>query len=696
MSRPQACDLLIEIGTEELPASAQVPLAAALRTSLAAALSERGLAATELESFSTPRRLTVLAFKVPPFEPDRQTERRGPSLRAAFDGEGRPTRAALGFARSVGIDVETLEKRREPEGEWLIYRQAVHGQPISAILIAIMPRLFANLPLPRRMRWNAGDASFLRPVRWLTVRYGDEAIPVEAFGLTAGGESRGHRLHHPGPVALRTPSDYAEALKYAHVIADPVAREDEIRRQVAAAAHKAGGIPAAPEGLYAEITGMLEWPVALAGRFDAKFLNLPDAVLVTTLAHHQRFIPVRDGEKGLRVEFVAVADLESRDPAAVRHGLERVVRSRLEDAAFYYRRDRERALSDYTDDLAGLAFGPELGSMADKSVRLAHLAAEVATATGADAQAAARAGALAKCDLVTGLVFEFPELQGLMGGHYATESGESDTVAQAIAEQYRPTGAADALPASPVGTAVALADRLDTLVGGFAAGLQPTGTKDPFGLRRAAFGLLRIAAERAPGLNLEPLLETAANLYTEKLDVVQTLPAVKDFLHERLRSLILEQARGTDVARAVLAGAPLVPGEVMARAAALTKFRLRPEAAALAAANKRIANILRQAGETTNDRATTAAQPEPAEAALSGALDATCVTLGLALKRRDFTGAFEALAGLREPVDRFFEEVLVMDPDPALRARRLGLLKRLRAAFLEIADIGELQGTGEA
>ena len=695
MSQPRAHDLLIEIGTEELPAAAQLPLAAALRNGLAAALSERGLAAAELESFATPRRLAVLAFNVPPLEPDRETERRGPSLRMAYDEDGRPTRAALGFARSIGIGVEALKKRRGPEGEWLIYRQVETGQTISSVLIAILPGLFADLPLPRRMRWGSGDASFLRPVRWLTVRYGDEAIPVEAFGLTAGGESRGHRLHHPGPVALRTPSQYAEALKRARVITDPAAREDQIRRQVAATAHKSGGVAAAPEGLYAEITGMLEWPVALAGRFDAKYLRLPDAVLITTLVHHQRFIPVRGSEGGLRAEFIAVADLESRDPAAVRHGLERVVRSRLEDAAFYYRRDRERALIDYADELAGLACGPGLGSMAEKSMRLAHLAAAVATATGADAQAAARAGSLAKCDLVTGLVFEFPELQGVMGGHYATESGESDAVAQAIAEQYRPAGAADALPASPVGVALALADRLDILVGGFAAGLQPTGTKDPFGLRRVAFGLLRIAAERVPELNIEPLLEEAAGLYTRKLHAAQTLPAVKDFLHERLRSLILEQAQSADVARAVLAVSRLVPGEVMARATALAQFRLRPEAAVLAAANKRIANILRQAGETTKEHAAISARPEPAETGLSEALDATRATLGLALKRRDFSEAFEALAGLHEPVDRFFKEVLVMDPDPALRARRLGLLKQLRAAFLEIADISELQGTGE-
>ncbi|HEX5314732.1 MAG TPA: glycine--tRNA ligase subunit beta, partial [Gammaproteobacteria bacterium] len=362
MSGSPARDLLIEIGTEELPAAAQLPLATALADALGEALDQCGLAPASLRPFAAPRRLAVLAQAVPSREPPREIERRGPNLRAAFHPDGTPTAAAIGFARSVGVKITELVRQSAADGERLVYRRHEAGRPLDAVLLAILPELFATLPLPQRMRWGSGEASFLRPVRWLTLRYGRSSIPLEAFGLRATGKSRGHRLHHPGPVAFATPASYEEALQAAKVLADPTRREAELRRRVMAVLEKGDRVAAPPPGLYEEITGLVEWPVALTGRFDERYLTLPDAVLVTTLAHHQRLIPVRDGDGHLQPEFVAVVDIESSDPDTIRQGLERVVRSRLEDAAFYYRRDRERALGDYLADLEGLAFGRKLGN----------------------------------------------------------------------------------------------------------------------------------------------------------------------------------------------------------------------------------------------------------------------------------------------------------------------------------------------
>jgi len=689
-------DLVVEIGTEELPYAAQAPLALALANGLEKALGERGLTPADVTPYWGPRRLAVVAAAVPGVEPDRPVERRGPSFKVAFDGEGRPTKAAEGFARSAGVAVDALETLEVPEGKWLVHRYTEKGRPAAEVLADMLPGLATSLPLPRRMRWGSGDAVFLRPVRWLLARLGRDVIPFEAFGLTAGGDSFGHRVHHPGAVAVRKPAEYAERLAAARVMADPEARFIAVRDMVDGAARGIDGVPAPTSTeLYTEIAGMVEWPVAVTGGFERRFLELGEAVVVTTLAHHQRLVPVRGADGALTNHFVAVVNLASRDPEAVRHGLERVVRPRLEDAEFYFHRDLKRPLGDHGEELEGLGFAPRLGTMAEKGRRVAPLAARTAEALGQDREtvaAARRAGELAKCDLVTGMVFEFPELQGVMGGIYARRGGEPDAVADAIAEQYRPAGSDDALPQTAAGTALAIADRLDTLVGCFAAGLEPTGAKDPFGLRRAAFGVLRIAAETPAGLDLGPLMQAAADGYRDGPDAVRTLPALTDFLRERLRSLLLDGGRSADVVQAVLAVAPLAPREVLARAEALSGFRKRPEAGALAAANKRIANILRQAGETA-DSVQPAGAAEGAEATLEKAL-ATARTRMDTLAADDFGGALEVLAELRDPVDRFFDEVLVMDPDPAVKARRLTLLASLRKAFLEIADVGELQGTG--
>ena len=699
MSPARTEDLLVEIGTEELPAAAQAPMARALAAGLEALLEKHGLDAGSVEPLWGPRRLAILARAIPTVEPDRELERRGPSLQAAFDGDGKPTKAAEGFARSAGVGVEALDTLRTDAGAWLVHRQTKKGRPTPELLREALPALLKGLPQPRRMRWDDTDDGFLRPVRWLCVRYGKAVIPVEALGVTAAGESRGHRIHHPGEVPIAGPAEYVDALEGARVMADPAARRSSILRQVQALAEQLDAVPAPlTEDLYDELAGLVEWPVAIEARFDPGFLDLPEAVVMTTLAHHQRFVPLRDASGRLLPDFIAIANLESRSPGEIRHGLARVVRPRLEDARFYYARDRMQSLAAYSGDLEDLQFGPNLGSMASKSRRLAALSEHVAQHEDwpdCPQGLARRAGELAKCDLVTGMVFEFPELQGIMGGIYAAAS-EPAGVATAISEQYLPAGPDDEVPSTPVSAALGLADRLDTLVGGFAAGLAPTGTKDAFGLRRAAFGALRIAEAWAPGLDLTPLLAYSASLYPGEVNAAGTVAEVTAFLRERLRSRILEAGERPDVAQAVLNVAPLAPGLVLARASALESFRRGEHAEALAAANKRIANLLRQAGDETDARRSALpAGAEDAESGLDEALESSLPDFDAALAAGDDTRALEVLAALRKPVDRFFDEVLVMDPDMEKRGRRLALLSRLRNTFLRVADISELQPAAE-
>lgn len=697
MSHSEHTDLLIEIGTEELPAAAQAPLAQALTTGVRALLTERGLDFGETQTWWGPRRLTVRVRELPRVEPNRDIERRGPSTSAAFDADGKPTRAAEGFARSVDTPVAELGTLTTEAGSWLVHHHTRPGQPLAEVLLEHLPGVLEKLPQPRRMRWKDGEASFLRPVRWLCVRLGKETVALEAFGIQAEAATHGHRIHHPEPVLFNAPDDYLAALLAAHVQADPAVRRAEIVKQVETAAHALNAVPAlSSPALYDELAGLVEWPVALTARFDPAFLELPEAIVITTLAHHQRFIPLRGADGALLPDFIAIANLDSRDPQQIQRGLARVVRPRLDDARFYYRWDRERTLADYASDLEDLQFAPGLGTMASKSKRLSALCrtiSEIPAWPKTDSSAAARAGELAKCDLITGMVFEFPELQGIIGGLYAADT-EADSVATAISEQYLPAGSDDPLPSTPAGAALALADRLDTLVGGFAAGLAPNGTKDPFGLRRAAFGALRITAEWAPKLDLAPLLVTAAAGYPDDLRTPEALPAVNEFLRERLRSLILEQGEHADIAQAVLAVAPLAPGEVLLRAQALNAFRGGEHAAALTAANKRIANLLRQADAPPED-GTTRIPSIPADAGaetmLDKALGKALPELDAALLEHDFSRALTVLAQLRDPVDLFFDEVMVMDPDATLRERRLALLSRLREAFLRVADIGELQ-----
>ncbi len=691
----EARDLLVEIGTEELPPRALRRLADAFAAGVAEGLDRAGIARGEARAYATPRRLAVLVEAVAPAQPDRTVRRRGPAVQAAFDAEGRPTRAAEGFARSVGVPVERLGRLRTDKGEWLLWEGVEPGRPTAELLPGIVEAALERLPVPRRMRWGAGEVSFVRPVHWVLMLHGADVVQATILGLEAGRETRGHRFHHPDPIPVPEPKDWEPLLATrGHVIADMDRRREAVRAQVEEAALAAGGRAAVREALLEEVTALVEWPVAIAGAFDARFLEVPHEALVSSMERHQKCFPVVDAGGALLPRFVAVANIESRDPEAVRRGNERVIRPRLTDAAFFWEQDRKRPLESRLEALKGIVYQALLGTLHDKTRRLERLARDIAEAIGAEPALAARAARLAKCDLATEMVGEFPELEGIMGRHYALHDGEPEVVAVAIEEHYRPRGAGDAIAATPAGRAVALADRLDTLVGIFACGLRPTGEKDPYGLRRAALGVLRTLIEGELDLDLARLVEAAADLLPAGLPAAAEAPGtVLDFALDRLRAWYQEQGVPVEVYEAVRARNPTRPLDFDRRVKAVLAFRALPEAEALAAAHKRIRNILRQAEEKGLAVAETvdpARLAEPAERALHEAVARAEAEIAAPLAAGDYEAVLKRLAALRGAVDAFFDQVLVMAEDEAVRANRLALLRALTALFLEVADIGRL------
>ncbi|HHQ42156.1 MAG TPA: glycine--tRNA ligase subunit beta [Chromatiales bacterium] len=693
MAEPR--DLLVEIGTEELPPKALRRLAEAFAAGLAGGLDRAGIARGAARAYATPRRLAVLVEAVAPAQPDRTVRRRGPAVQAAFDAEGRPTKAAEGFARSVGVPVERLGRLRTDKGEWLLWEGVEPGRPTAELLPGLVQEALERLPVPKRMRWGAGEVAFVRPVHWLLMLHGEDVVPGTVLGLEAGRETRGHRFHHPDPIPVPKPVDWEPLLaSRGHVIADMDRRRAAVRAQVEEAALAAGGRAVVREALLEEVTALVEWPVALAGRFDERFLELPREVVVSAMEQHQKCFPVVDAAGALLARFVAVANIESRDPEEVRRGNERVIRPRLADAAFFWEQDRRRPLESRLEQLRGVVYQERLGTLHDKTLRLERLAADVAGAIGADVALARRAARLAKCDLVTEMVGEFPELQGVMGRYYALHDGEPEAVAVAIEEHYRPRGAGDAIAATPVGRAVALADRLDTLVGIFACGLRPTGEKDPYGLRRAALGILRTLIEGGLDLDLARLAEAALDLLPEGLPQAEgAADAAVDFALDRLRAWYQERGMPVEVYEAVRARGITRPLDFDRRVRAVLAFRELPEAEALAAAHKRIRNILRQAREKGLAVAETvdpSRLAEPAERALHEAVARAEAEIAAPLAAGDYEAALRRLAALRGPVDAFFDQVLVMAEDEAVRANRLALLRALAGLFLEVADIGRL------
>ena len=688
--------LLIELGTEELPPKALDELALAFRDGVTAGFEKRGVAfeAGSVRAYWTPRRLALLIGAIEAQQPDQDTERRGPALAAGFDAQGKPSKALIGFAQSCGVDVAALVKLETDKGAWFVHRGIRRGVPTAKLVPEIVAEALKALPIPKPMRWGDHDYLFVRPAHWLVMLLGDKVIEGVVLGLTADRFSRGHRFHHAKPVWISTPEAYVEALRAAKVLVDP----DERRRAVAetverAADNDTGGRARLRDALLDEVKNLVEWPVGIACAFEREFLRVPPEALITTMESNQKFFPVFDREGKLTERFIGVANIESKDPAEVRKGYERVIRPRFADAAFFYDEDLKTPLASHQAALEQVTYQQKLGSVWQKCVRVAELARVVANRVGVDAGRATRAAALSKCDLMTRMVGEFPELQGTMGRYYATAQGEDREVAAALDEYYAPRFAGDAIAASPLGRVLAVADKLDTLVGLFAIGQKPSGSKDPFSLRRNALGLARTLIEGKLDLDLVALLRDAAALVDgAKAEAVAV--ELYDFVLERLRGYHADQGIRGDMFDAVASQRPASLLDFDARLRALLEFARLPEADALAAANKRIANILRQATEKGDKPAPNidaSALTAPEERTLAATLEFEGGKAMQALGRRDYVAALRALASLRPAIDAFFDQVMVMVEDEDMRQNRLALLADLRRRFLAIADIGLLQ-----
>lgn len=686
-----ARDLLIEIGTEELPPKALLTLSNAFTASITNGLAKAGLSHADVRAFATPRRLAVQVAQLAAVQPTQTLERRGPALSACFDAAGHPTPAALGFARSCGVDFDQLERQEAGKGACVIHRHSQPGKPTVELLPGVIEDALAQLPIPKRMRWADLSVAFVRPVHWVVLLFGDEVVATQVMGIDAGRLSYGHRFHHPDAIAIATPTEYARCLEEGRVIADFATRRALIRTQVEAAATRVGGQAVMDAALLDEVTALVEWPVALLGRFEARFLAVPQEALISTMKGNQKYFHVVDGDGRLLPCFITVSNIESRDPAQVIAGNERVIRPRFTDAAFFWDQDRKQSLASRRETLKTVVYQQKLGTQYEKSLRVAALAAFIAEQIGTDAARVRRAAELAKCDLLSQMVGEFPELQGVMGRYLALHDGEDAEVAQAIDEQYLPRFAGDAVPVTPVGQALALADKLDTLAGIFAIGMKPSGDKDPYGLRRAALGALRIMIERRLTLDLDDLLRRAMATQPEDKDADALVGALFDYMMERLRAYYADSGIRADEFDAVLATRPRSPYDFEQRVRAVTAFCKLPEADSLTAANKRIRNILKQTDAIPAEHIATERLLETAERQLHACLTDMAAIVGPLLDRGEYRAALERLAGLRQPVDAFFDDVMVLVEDAGLRANRLALLSAVGRLFLRVADLSRLQ-----
>ena len=692
MSR--ADDFLVEIGTEELPPKALRSLMDAFSEGLVAAVDGAGLEHGAVHAYASPRRLAVRIDGLSRQQADRNLEQKGPPTRIAFDKDGKPTAAATAFAKKCGVDVSTLGTTRTDKGEWLVFEAVEKGREAIELMPVLVERSLASLPIPRRMRWGAGDVEFVRPIHWVVMLHGTDVVASPVMQTVADNATYGHRFHSSGPITLSEPDDYLRALEHqGRVIADFDRRREMVRNGVEAAAMDAGGHIVEGESLYDEVAALVEWPVALVGRFDEKYLALPMEVVISTLTGHQRYFPIADNSGALLPLFVTVANLESKDPDQVREGNERVIRPRLADAAFFWDSDRRYTLESRKDTLREVIYQRGLGSLADKSQRVAKIAAWLTSRLGGDKADARRAAELSKCDLVTGMVGEFPELQGTMGRYYARSDGESEAVADAIGEHYRPRFAGDDLPATDIGRILAVADKLDTLAGVFSIGKKPTGNRDPFGLRRAALGVIRILIECGLDIDLKKLIAQAVSQQPKgKLENAAVVDDLYHFISDRLRRYFLDRDSGlvTETFEAVMARQPDSLLDFDRRLAAVQTFTRLEQAESLASANKRIANILRQAGDPEGLSVSKKLLTDDAEQALYNALDNARQKVGPLVGDRHYAEALNVLADLRDPVDRFFDDVMVMTDDEATKKNRLALLSELRSLFLDIADISRL------
>jgi len=681
-----AKDFLVELGTEELPPKALKSLGEAFLAGIEKGLKAAGLTYAAARCYAAPRRLAVQIDQLAVQQPDRTVNLDGPPLQAAFDASGNPTQAALGFAKKCGVDLEQIDK----SGPKLKFSQTIAGQPAVGLLPGIVEASLNDLPIPKRMRWAARREEFVRPTQWLVMLFGDDVVDCEILTKKAGRESRGHRFHNPANVRISAPANYLEDLRSAHVLADFAERREIISRRVAELAAEQKGSAIVPADLLDEVTALVEWPVPLVCSFEERFLAVPQEALITTMQDNQKYFCLLDANGKLLPRFITVANIESKAPEHIVSGNEKVVRPRLTDAEFFFKQDQKQPLEAFNARLKNVVFQAQLGTVYEKAERVSKLAAYIAERIGGDATNAARAGILSKCDLATEMVGEFPEMQGIAGYYYATAGGEAKDVALALNEQYMPRGAGAELPTTLTGAAVAVADKLDTLVGIFGIGMLPTGSKDPYALRRAALGVLRILIEKQLDLDLVDAIGVAVAQYGDKVKAEGLSEQVQDFVFDRLRARYEDEGVNVAVYQAVRALKPTAPLDFDQRVQAVQAFRQLPEAEALAAANKRVSNILAKAEGDVPAAVNASLFTEAAEKALGSAVAAAEGEVAPLAAARDYRAALARLAALRAPVDAFFEEVLVNADDNAVKANRYALLSKLRGLFLGVADISLL------
>ena len=684
-------NFLVEIGTEELPPKALKTLATSFADNVEAELNQAGLTFDKIEWFAAPRRLAVKVLNLATQQPSKEIEKRGPAVSAAFDAEGKPTKAAEGWARGCGITVEQAERIATDKGEWLVHRAKIEGQPTKNLLNDIVANALAKLPIPKPMRWADKTVQFIRPVHTVTMLLGDELIEGEILGVASARTIRGHRFLGEKEFEIQHADQYPQLLREkGSVVADFNERKAEILAKSQAKATALGGVADIEESLLEEVTSLVEYPNVLAAKFEERFLAVPAEALVYTMKGDQKYFPIYDKDGKLLPHFIFVSNINPEDPTAIIEGNEKVVRPRLTDAEFFFKTDLKQKLVDRLPRLETVLFQQQLGTLKDKTDRIEQLAGEIAKQIGADEAKAKRAGLLSKCDLMTNMVFEFTDTQGVMGMHYARHDGEDEEVAVALNEQYMPRFAGDELPKSLVASAVALADKFDTLTGIFGIGQAPKGSADPFALRRAALGALRIIVEKNLPLDLEDLVKKSAALFGDKLTNKNVVANVVDFMLGRFRAWYQDEGIAVDVIQAVLARRPTRPADFDARVRAVSHFRTLDSAEALAAANKRVSNILAKADAAIGEINLTACL-EPAEKALAEAVLALRTEVQPLIAQGDYTAVLDKLANLRAPVDSFFDNVMVNAEDPALRQNRLAILNTLQDLFLQVADISVLQ-----
>ena len=682
--------LLIELGTEELPPKSLKALATAFYDNIKSQLDSNDLSYSAIKWFATPRRLAVQVIDLNDKQADKVVEKRGPAVNVAFDEQGQPSKAAMGWARSNGITVEQAERLITPKGEWLLYKATVSGKTIHELVPDMVVTALNKLPIAKPMRWGSERIQFIRPVHTLTLMYGEQVIAGSALGVNSSNQVQGHRFHHQGLVTLKHANDYQAELLKAYVEVDYQVRQDKIIAQIKQTERDISAVALIDEDLLEEVTSLVEWPVTLVGTFDEDFLNVPAEPLIYSMKDHQKYFPVTNSDGVLVNKFIFVSNIESKDPQQVIFGNEKVIRPRLADAEFFFKTDKKQTLESRLSTLESVLFQKQLGTLKAKSMRIANLSKVIAEQLGENSDDAYRAGLLSKTDLLSDMVLEFPQVQGTMGKYYALNDGENEAIAQALEDQYRPRYAGDNLPEASIGCAVAISDKIDTLVGIFGINQPPKGDKDPFALRRAAIGVIRIIIEKQLDLDLATLITESINLFGDKLINENTAENVLDFIMGRFRAFYQEQGIALDVIQAVLAKKPSAPLDFDKRIKAVSFFGELAEAATLAAANKRVGNILAKFDGQLYDGLKAELASEQAEKDLADVFQGIRLKVAPLMADKNYQAALSELAQLKAPIDTFFDNVMVMSDDEAVKINRLTLLNEIRNNFFAIADISLL------